>query len=303
MLLTNTTHAANYSSLNSQNMSLLESDLALDPNWSRGGGEITVIDGSALEPELGPLGTARDLEDLPISDQISIYVVRQGDTLSEIAEMFQVSVNTIIWANDLRRAAEIKEGQVLVILPISGVRHVVVKDETLQSIVKKYRGDLEEVIQFNGLETDAVLTVGAVIIIPDGEVSAPATAGQPRFVRGGGPEYAGYYLRPIRGGVKTQGLHGYNGVDLATAAGEPIYAAAAGRVIISRTSSWNGGYGNYIAIKHDNGTQTLYAHNQNNIVSVGQTVVQGQVIGYVGSTGKSTGSHVHFEVRGAKNPF
>jgi len=284
-------------------MSLLESDLALDPNWSRGGGEITVIDGRALEPEVGPLGTARDLKDLPASDQISIYVVRQDDTLSEIAEMFQVSVNTIIWANDLRRATDIKEGQVLVILPITGVHHIVVKGETLQGIVKKYRGELEEIIRFNGLESDAALAVGTVIIIPDGEVSAPPAAGQPRFVRGGGPEYAGYYLRPIRGGVKTQGLHGYNGVDLAIAAGEPIYAAAAGRVIISRSSGWNGGYGDYIVVKHDNGTQTLYAHNQSNIVSVGQAVVQGQVIGYVGSTGKSTGAHVHFEVRGAKNPF
>ncbi|MBI2100607.1 MAG: peptidoglycan DD-metalloendopeptidase family protein [Candidatus Vogelbacteria bacterium] len=284
-------------------MFLLGPDLALDPNWSRGGGEITVVDESALEPELGPLGTVSDLKDLPTSDQISIYVVRQGDTLSEIAEMFKVSVNTIIWANDLRRATDIKEGQVLVILPITGIRHTVAKGETLQSIVKKYRGDLEEVIQFNGLETDAALAVGAVIIIPDGELSAPAAAGQPRLVRGGGPEYAGYYLRPIRGGVKTQGLHGYNGVDLATATGEPIYAAAAGRVITSRASGWNGGYGNYLAIKHDNGTQTLYAHNQSNIVSVGQWVVQGQVIGYVGSTGKSTGPHVHFEVRGAKNPF
>ncbi|MBI4136411.1 MAG: peptidoglycan DD-metalloendopeptidase family protein [Candidatus Vogelbacteria bacterium] len=284
-------------------MFLLESDLALDPNWSRGGGEITVIDGSALEPEVGPLGTARDLKDLPASDRISIYVVRQDDTLSEIAEMFQVSVNTIIWANDLRRATDIKEGQLLVILPITGVRHIVVKGDTLQGIVKKYRADLEEIIRFNDLESDAALAVGTVIIIPDGEVSAPAAAGQPRFVRGGGPEYAGYYLRPIRGGVKTQGLHGYNGVDLAIAAGEPIYAAADGRVIISRSSGWNGGYGNYIVVKHDNGTQTLYAHNQSNIVSVNQAVVQGQVIGYIGSTGKSTGPHVHFEVRGAKNPF
>jgi len=151
-----------------------------------------------------------------------------------------------------------------------------------------------------------VLAVGTTIIIPDGEESAPpthATSGQPRFVRGGGPEIIGYYERPIRGGVKTQGLHGYNGVDLATPAGSPIYASAAGRVIISKSSGWNGGYGNYIVIEHNNKTQTLYAHNQSNLVAVGQTVVQGQVIGYIGSTGKSTGPHVHFEIRGAKNPF
>ena len=295
-------HASSIS-LNSQNMFLLEPNLALDPNWSRGGGEVIVVDDSALLPEVGPLGAVSDFEGLPPGDRISIYVVRAGDTLSEIAEMFKVSVNTIMWANDLSRVTAIREGQILVILPVTGVQHTVVKGDTLQSLAKKYKADLEEIIRFNDLNSAAALTVGTTVIIPDGEVAAPPTAGQSRYVRGGGPSYAGYYLRPIRGGVKTQGLHGYNGVDLATAAGAPIYAAAAGRVIISKQSGWNGGYGNYIAIEHGNGTQTLYAHNQSNIVSVGQTVVQGQVIGYIGSTGKSTGPHVHFEIRGAKNPF
>ncbi|HEY4524188.1 MAG TPA: M23 family metallopeptidase [Candidatus Paceibacterota bacterium] len=284
-------------------MFLLEPNLALDPNWSRGGGEVIVVDDSALLPEVGPLGAVSDFEGLPPGDRISIYVVRAGDTLSEIAEMFKVSVNTIMWANDLSRATAIREGQILVILPVTGVQHTVVKGDTLQSLAKKYKADLEEIIRFNDLNSATALAVGTTVIIPDGEVAAPPTAGKSRYVRGGGPSYAGYYLRPIRGGVKTQGLHGYNGVDLATAAGAPIYAAAAGRVIISKQSGWNGGYGNYIAIEHGNGTQTLYAHNQSNIVSVGQTVVQGQVIGYIGSTGKSTGPHVHFEIRGAKNPF
>ena len=284
-------------------MFLLEPNLALDPNWSHGGGEVIMVGDSALLPEAGPLGAASDFEDLPPGDRISIYVVRAGDTLSEIAEMFKVSVNTIMWANDLSRATAIREGQILVILPVTGVQHTVVKGDTLQSLAKKYKADLEEIIRFNDLNSATALAVGTTVIIPDGEVAAPPTAGQSHYVRGGGPSYAGYYLRPIRGGVKTQGLHGYNGVDLAAAAGAPIYAAAAGRVIISKQSGWNGGYGNYIAIEHGNGTQTLYAHNQSNIVSVGQTVVQGQVIGYIGSTGKSTGPHVHFEIRGAKNPF
>lgn len=254
-------------------------------------------------PDVGPLGTTSDLKDLPPSGQISIYVVREGDTLSEIGQMFGVSVNTIMWANDLTRATAIQEGQMLMILPITGVQHTVVKGDTVQSIAKKYRGDLEEITQFNDLDPAAALAIGTVIIIPDGEISSPLTVNQSRYVQGGGPSYVGYYLRPIRGGVKTQGIHGYNGVDLATSAGSPLYAAAAGRVIISKSRGWNGGYGNYLVIKHDNGTQTLYAHNQSNIVSVGQWVVQGQIIGYVGSSGNSTGPHVHFEVRGAKNPF
>ena len=103
--------------------------------------------------------------------------------------------------------------------------------------------------------------------------------------------------------VKTQGLHGYNGIDLAAPTGTPVLASASGDVIVSRGYGWNGGYGNYIVIKHPNGTQTLYAHLNEVIVSSSWHVVQGQIIGYVGATGKSTGPHLHFEVRGAKNPF
>jgi murein DD-endopeptidase MepM/ murein hydrolase activator NlpD len=82
-----------------------------------------------------------------------------------------------------------------------------------------------------------------------------------------------------------------------------VYAAASGEVIISRASGWNGGYGNYIVIRHPNNTQTLYSHLSRNVVNVGAWVTQGQVIGHVGSTGRSTGPHLHFEVRGAPNPF
>jgi murein DD-endopeptidase MepM/ murein hydrolase activator NlpD len=110
-------------------------------------------------------------------------------------------------------------------------------------------------------------------------------------------------MRPIVGGRKTQGLHGHNGIDLGAYYGAPILASAEGDVIISATSGYNGGYGRYIVISHTNGTQTLYGHLSANIVSAGDHVTQGQVIGAMGSSGKSTGTHLHFEVRGAKNPF
>lgn len=80
-------------------------------------------------------------------------------------------------------------------------------------------------------------------------------------------------------------------------------AAADGVVIVSKNTGWNGGYGTYVVIAHDNGTQTLYAHMSRTIVYVGQRVKKGQMIGNLGSTGKSTGPHVHFEIRGAVNPF
>lgn len=286
--------------LNSQTIALLSAAPNSDPDLSRGGGDTTIVDGSALLADAGPLGTIADVDDTNTSDQISVYVVREGDTLSQIAEIFNVSVNTIRWANEITRGKSIHEGDVLVILPVSGVSHEVAKGETLASIAKEFGGDLEEIALFNGVDSAIALAVGTELIIPNGEIEAPAgTASR----TSSGPSYSGYYTRPISGGHRSQGIHGYNGVDLATYAGAPIYAAAGGRVIISRAGGWNGGYGSYIVIKHDNGTQTLYAHNSQNVVSVGQPVVSGQVIGYVGSTGRSTGAHVHFEIRGARNPF
>lgn len=289
-------------SINSQNIPILQAALNIDPNPAKGGGYITIIQDSALLPDVGPAGTLANIEE-ELSYQISVYVVREGDSLSQIAEMFNVSVNTIIWSNDIKRGDLIKPGETLAILPITGIRHIVKSGETLASIVKKYKGHMGEVLQYNDLEEGQLLSVGDIVTIPDGEIEAPKYASAFAVVRGSrGPSYAGYYLRPLAG-VKSQGLHGYNAVDIAAPSGSAIVASAAGQVILSKKYGWNGGYGKYIVIKHNNGTQTLYAHNSSNIVGQGQYVVKGQVIGYVGSTGKSTGSHLHFEIRGAKNPF
>jgi len=286
---------------NSQNMALPQAALNPSFNLGRGGGDITIVSGSALLPEAGPIGTLAGIND-GRSGQISIYVVRQGDTLSSIAKMFGVSVNTIIWANDI--SGPIRDGQRLIILPISGIQHTVVKTDTLKSIAKKYRGDLEEILQYNGLSETSALTVGQTIMIPDGEGAPAKTPTARSGLRGiGGPYYEGYYLKPILGSHKTQGLHGYNGVDFGALPGTPVMAAAPGYVIISRNSGWNGGYGNYVVIAHDNGTQTLYGHLLDTTVVEGQTVVRSHVIGYTGSTGLSTGPHLHFEIRGAVNPF
>ena len=111
-------------------------------------------------------------------------------------------------------------------------------------------------------------------------------------------------MAPLSVYVKTQGLHGYNGVDLAAKTGTPIMASASGEVIVAKSGGYNGGYGSYVVIQHGNGSQTLYSHMSSVSTYKGATVVQGQVIGTVGSTGKSTGSHLHFEIRnGIRNPF
>jgi LysM repeat protein len=291
---------------NSQNMALLQAALNYDPAPVKGGGDITIVGGTSLLPETGPSGSLANIEDTPQSDQISVYVVREGDSLSQIAKMFNVTTNTIVWANDIARGGVIHEGQTLIILPISGITHTVASGETVKAITEKYKGDYEEVLAYNGLTLESIVQPGDTVVVPGGEVPVVKTTSSVSTtpLRGvGGPSYVGYYIRPISGGTRSQGLHGYNGVDLATYSGAPIFAAADGKVIISKNSGWNGGYGNYVVVDHNNGTQTLYAHNSQNIVYPGQYVVQGQVVGYIGSTGRSTGNHVHFEVRGAKNPF
>lgn len=287
---------------NSQTIPLLKAAVNLNPNPPRGGGDITIVGRSALLPESGPAGTLADIgEESPYaSGQISIYVVKEGNTLSEIAEMFRVSVNTIRWANDLSPGEPIKIGQTLIILPISGIRHQVKEGDTLSSIAKRYGADLKDITQYNNMPADTKLTVDSIIIVPEGEISEPSQRSAPQIAS---PHYEGYYIRPIDGGRKTQGLHGYNGVDLAAPEGTPIYSAAGGRVIVSKILGWNGGYGKYIVVEHLNGTQTLYAHLLENLVFSGTEIARGQIIGYVGNTGKSTGPHLHFEIRGARNPF
>ena len=284
-------------------MNLLEGYLNINPTGV-GGPEIAIVDEIALESSSGDNEMFFDLGKSG-TGQISVYVVRKGDTLSEIAEMFGVSTNTIIWANDIR-SSSIKEGQELVILPISGVRHVVKSGDTLQSIAKKYKADLGDILLYNDLATNAKIKPGDIVIIPDGVISAsqssPADSSSSQISQSY-PSYSGYYLRPITGGRKSQGIHGHNGIDIAAPIYTPVLASADGKVIVSRTGGYNGGYGTYVVISHANGTQTLYAHMSVNNVSVGQSVEQGQVIGAIGMTGRTTGPHLHFEVRGAKNPF
>lgn len=275
---------------------------------------IPVTYDSALVAGRNPAGTLPTSE----SDQISVYTVAEGDTPGGIAQRFGISLNTLLWANDLKNSRSIKVGDTLIILPVSGVKYTVKKGDTLQSIAKKFKpknvqtedfdGFMNDIQIYNGLAIDEKLEAGTEIIIPDGEVysmpSVPSSGKSytpPRFASL--PEFIGYFLRPILGGRKTQGIHGYNGVDLANSCSTQIMASAAGNVIVSKSSGWNGGYGKYVVLSHPNKTQTLYAHMEKIYASVGQHVDQGDTLGLVGSTGRSTGCHVHFEIRGARNPF
>lgn len=280
---------------------------ASDPKAGQINSELQIIDSTSLAAAVGPLGNVAEASESP-SYAITTYTVHRGDTLTLIAKTFNVSVSTITWANNIPRGSGIREGDVLVILPVSGVKHTVAKGDTIASIAKKYGGDPDDIIDFNDLTVGEPLEVNSVVIVPDGELSEPSPKQAPvksggQYARAGGPDLGGYYLKPVAKAIRTQGIHGYNGVDLAALRGSPVYASADGVVITARQSGWNGGYGKYIAIVHPNGTQTLYAHLDSVMVTPGVTVSRGQQIGGVGSTGKSTGPHVHFEIRGAKNPF
>jgi len=258
---------------------------------------------SALVSTKNPLGTLPN----PLQGAIIIYTVQSGDTPGAIADYFGISLNTLLWANNIRNSNLIKVGDELIILPVSGVKYEVASGDTIESIARKFKGDVGDILGFNGLAPGEILEVGSVIIIPDGEIASVAPplspTRSPFSVSSGPTEYRGYYMRPILGGRKTRGIHGFNGVDLANSCGLPVLAAAEGTIIIARNSGWNGGYGKYVVITHPNGTQTLYSHLQSILGRVGQRLAQGSQFATIGSTGNSTGCHVHFEVRGAKNPF
>jgi murein DD-endopeptidase MepM/ murein hydrolase activator NlpD len=299
---------------NSQNVAILSPANHIDPNPAKGGGDINIVDNTVIVVENSPVGLTGEFLPNSNNGRINVYEVREGDTLSQIANMYNVSINTIRWANDF--SGDIQPGQSLIILPVTGVRHVVKNGGTIADVAEIYHADPREIALFNGLPENTTLKKGDEIIVPnadmihgDEEKSKPQTNSKTYAKNSSNnskttvSSFAGYYSNPLPGAILTQGLHGYNAVDLGAPLGTPIYAAAAGTVITSKQGGWNGGYGSMIVISHDNGTQTLYSHQSENVVYVGQKVKKGQLIGYVGSTGRSTGNHLHFEIRGAKNPI
>lgn len=241
--------------------------------------------------------------------EIVKYTVKQGDTASSIANQFGISTNTILWANNLHSSSIIKPGNTLEILPISGVKHASSAGDTLEAIAKKYEASEEEIAYYNGLSLSGSLLANTTVIVPGGALPDSMRA-KPKTIAAAkkAPTYAtagvssGYFIYPAAGHNWGR-IHASNGIDISNAKGGPIYAAASGKIILADGSGYNGGYGKYIKIQHPNGVVTLYGHLSKIYVSNGQSVEQGAVIGMMGNTGRSTGTHLHFEVRGAKNPL
>ncbi len=235
-------------------------------------------------------------------DGLVVYKVQQGDTLSKIAANFNINLDTIYTANKNLQGKSLGLGQEIIILPVSGIIHQVQEGESLSSIAALYNVSETRIIKYNSKVANAGVYIGISLIIPDVKSSSKIASASSASL----PDFSGYYAMPTTGWNWGR-LHNHNAVDIANACGTPIYASAEGLIAESKSSGgWNEGYGNYIMIEHPNGTKTRYSHNERNVVSVGDYVVQGDTIGYIGNTGNThgpTGCHVHFEIWGARNPF
>lgn len=279
-------------------------------NLGRGGESTNTIDPSTIQENSvmanNPV-TTDYIETGFTRNQIVEYTIQPGDLLSFIASDYGVSVDSIIWANNLANANSIRPDQIIRIPPVSGVIHKVKSGDTVASISKKYGVDSDKILAFNQLRGGQSLDVNMEIIIPDGQIKSliitkpgtqPAVAKRFSYL----PDLGDYFMIPTEGRI-SQRLHGRNGVDKANYCGTPIYAAADGNVATADGVGYNGGFGKFIKLTHPNNTETLYAHLSKILIVMGQTVSKGQLIGLVGTTGRSTGCHLHFEVHGARNPL
>lgn len=235
-------------------------------------------------------------------DKVEPYTIKSGDTLASIGKKFGVSVDTIKWANDLKTDI-IKPNQTLKIPPVTGVVHTVVSGETVYSIAKKYNTTAQNIVNFifndfADIDTFA-LRAGQVLYVPDGVIEPE----QPKYFAQA-PQYANA-IAGVRGstnfiwpttGIITQYPTWYHmAFDIASNALPPVIAADTGTVTFAGCINW--GYGCHVVIDHGNGYSTLYAHMSVLSVSAGQAINQGQQLGNMGSTGRSTGPHLHFEIR------
>jgi murein DD-endopeptidase MepM/ murein hydrolase activator NlpD len=263
-------------------------------------------DAAALVREAVPFTL---IPERPRTDVI-MHTVVAGDTLYALAQKYGLRAETLIWANNMEQNPDLlRLGQKLVVLPINAVYHTVVAKDTIESIAKKYKAKPADIIAYKGNSLDPknpVITVGQKLVVPGGSKPIPQ-----KFVKvysGPVPANAskgtGRFVWPASGRI-TQGFKPYHrAIDIAGWTGAEIKAADSGYVV---ESGWSDdGYGNYVVIDHRNGFQTLYAHLSRIFIGAGNSVGKGTVIGTMGSTGRSTGPHLHFEIhqRGIQlNPF
>lgn len=246
---------------------------------------------------------------------VETYTVTDGDSLSTIAAHFGISTNTLLWANNLSVKSVLKLGQQLTILPASGVMHTVKNGDTLIKIASTYNSETEKILSANKLADASAIAIGMKLIVPGGTPPTPVAVKRPTSVAGvfspppksssgaTKPTGSARMIWPTAGHYIVRGLSWFHtGVDIdcdghgnGTSTADN-YAAADG---IVQYSGWKSGYGNVVEINHGNGLVTRYGHHYSLYVHAGQQITAGTPIGRCGSTGSSTGTHLHFEVIGS----
>ncbi len=235
------------------------------------------------------------------------YTVRNGDTVSSIARRFSITINTILWANNLSARSLIRPGDTLTILPESGVLYTVKSGDTVSGIAQKYNVSIDKILSHNNISSG--IKIKQKIIIPGGRKIIQRKIISRRSARHNGLSAIKNLIKSSPAKTSNQKMvwptvghritqyysWRHHAIDIANRIGTPIYAAADGVVIIA-AYGWNGGYGNTIIIDHGNGIRTRYGHASKLFVKVGERVKKGENIAAMGSTGHSTGPHVHFEV-------
>ncbi len=229
------------------------------------------------------------------------YSVANGDTIGSIAQKFNISIDTIKWANNMKTDI-IKPGDKLKIPPITGIVHKVVFGENIYSIAKKYKVDPQNIVNFpfNDFEDLSTfsLATGQIVYVPDGviedEKAPPKVA--PQFAQVNvGVKGSSNFIWPTTGTITQYPIWYHMALDIANNASPPVFASDTGTVVSAYCMAYD--YGCHIIIDHGNGYQTLYGHLSAFAVHAGQTVTQRQLLGTMGSTGRSTGTHLHFEIR------
>jgi murein DD-endopeptidase MepM/ murein hydrolase activator NlpD len=232
------------------------------------------------------------------------YIVQSGDVLSKISEKFDITINTILWENKLDWSSTIRPGQKLIILPTSGINYEVKSGDTVSSIAKKYQGDVNKIIEANKLADASDIGIGDLLFVPNGVkptavVSSYKPKVSPIYSEEEVPSVAavdtGTKLLWATNSTRVTQYYSWrhHGLDIGNKKGNPIYAAEDGKI---ERSGWTSGYGYNVIINHGNGIKTLYGHASKLLVEVGETVSRGQTIALIGSTGWSTGPHLHLEV-------
>jgi murein DD-endopeptidase MepM/ murein hydrolase activator NlpD len=222
------------------------------------------------------------------------YTVKKGDNISKIAANFSISMDAVIASNNISSAKLLQVGETLRIPNMDGIPYTVKKGDNLLKIAKSMGVPLEAILDANDIQSDNILA-GTQLFIPGAKMKKDDL----NIVLG----LSDRFIYPIRGrltspfGWRNDPISGvrryHSAIDLAASHGTPIKAAMDGRI---STVGLNSTYGKYIIITHGNGYQTMYAHMSGTSVKQGAYVYQGNEIGKVGSTGYSTGPHLHFAI-------